>query len=158
MIEAPTAFSMSFECKKEYGLSLYVFNSPTIVESKIAKLVGEFMKKDKKVAVMSNDPSVITRYFNNILRFTTLSIQQRKLLEFNRSIYRNDDIDVLVYPDICKLDVGAISQAKRFCNSVKVFAYCSKAVYEKGKRTKETPYRPFLELAISHSGSQVTLD
>jgi hypothetical protein len=154
--DKPVAFSMSFECKKKYGLSLYVFNSPTIVEYKIAKLVGHELKRQKHVSIMSNDPSIIMRYFGNILNFNTLNNQQKKLLEFNRSMYRQDDVDVLIYPDINKLDEGAIKQALRLSPYVKVVAFCSKEAYEAAK-TSKTSYRPLLETAIKDSESTVVI-
>lgn len=153
----PEQFSLSFECKELYGISMYVFNSNIAVEHKIESEVEKYFKKNLLTSIMTNDPGLIQRYFKEIFKFSELPKKKQKLLEFNRSIYGVKKVDVIIYPDISKLDSAAIKQAMRFSNSTKVLVFCSKEVYEKGKKLKTSEFRTFIEKAIKDSNSNVVL-
>ena len=152
------SFSVSFVSKQENGVSLYVYESSGVVEERVSSLVKSILNTGKHVSVISNDSSLMSRYFLKVIDFVKLPKQHRKRLEFNKFLYRNKNVDVLIYPDISLLDIEAIKQAKRYAGSCKIYAYCFKDDFEMGKSSKDAPFRTFLELAIKHSESNVILD
>jgi hypothetical protein len=146
------SFSLSFESR---DLSIYVFNSEFASEMKIKKIIDNNLKCGLKTCIMANDQDLARRFFMDVLKFPELSNRDRKLLEINRHVYRSDDADMLIYPDVFKIDENSVKQAKRLCSKFRTVLFCPREQYDKAKKLKQNPVRSLIETVIELTGSRL---